>query len=143
MIKGMKETAAATTALFSAFVAPAIRMAELLHALLVGHAGPAAPLEADPIAPVAYEPRVMRYFAVDTVLSEPFATGPDRGAASSVAIPIAALAVVRAVALRHILGPSSGQRDPVCNDAILDDRFVERRERSVWRRVARVHLSVR
>src|SRR5262245_40009419 len=49
-------------------------------------------------------------------------TRPDGGAVPSVAKPIAALLVARAIASRHFLGPRSG------HPAIVGDGLVERSE---------------
>lgn len=139
---GPKDTATTTTVPVSAAVADEPPTAVLLLTLSVGDAGPAPPLEADPLAPVA-EPWVRRHVAVDAALSEPFSTGPDRGAPPSVAKPIAALAVARAVAIRHILGPRPGVRQPARLPTIEGDCLVERRKRFFGRRGARVHGFVR
>jgi hypothetical protein len=116
-------------------------MTEFLYTLVVGHAGSTASIEADTMAPAALEPRVGRYFAVDTALSEPFGARPDCGAVPAVTKPIAALAVFRTVAIRHILGPGSRREDHALDQTILGDRLVEWRER-VLMQVARPHGSL-
>jgi hypothetical protein len=128
MIKRMKDTAGTLAVPLSVRAASGIRMAPILDALLVGYAGPAASIEADPVAPTASDSRVRRRVVVDTALSVPLATALDCGAMPAVAKPIAALAVVRAVAIRYILGPRSERPYPAHNRTILDDHLVERPE---------------
>ncbi len=110
--------------------ASGIRKAALFHALLVRLAGPATPLEADPVAQVLQDVRATHRPSIDTPLSIPFATGPDGGAVPSVAKPIAALGVVRAIAIRDVLRPNFGQRGGpgvgrVPRQTVIRDRLIE------------------
>lgn len=130
--------------------AAGLRKAARLHALRVRLAGPATPLEADPVAQVPLDLMARHRPAIDTSLSVPFVAGPDGGAVPPVAKPIAALAIVRAIAIRHILRPSSGLRhlrephdEPWRWPAIVGDRLIEWSERSFWRQESRILRSRR
>jgi hypothetical protein len=68
-------------------------------ALLVGHTGPAALVNTEITA--AAPPVVF------TSLPVSFTIGPDRGAAPSVAKPIAAFVILHTTALRHVLRPGA------------------------------------
>jgi hypothetical protein len=124
---------------------PDTRVMEIVYAFGVGHAGPATPLKANSraLCGIGLIRRRCRP-AVHTSLSEPLVAGPDDGAAPSIAKPIPALVVVRAVAIRHILRPSSGQRrtrligSGGARQTIVSDRFIKRSERFPRRWVAPV-----
>jgi hypothetical protein len=127
-------TASATTAWVSGGVAHGTSRSVGVDAFRVGFAGSAAPVEADSVTVI--EKRVSlhrRWQPVDASLSLPFvAADPDRRAAPcSVAKAIAALAVVRAGTIRHILRPSSGV--PRLSVTIVGDRQIERREHLLGR----------
>jgi hypothetical protein len=88
------------------------------RALRIRHAGPATPVDAGKVgAPLV---RI-------TSLSVSQARGPDRGAATSVAKAVAALAIVCATACRHVLGP--GSRGIILRDSLVDRRALESRRR--------------
>jgi hypothetical protein len=80
--------------------------------LSLRHAGPAAPVDTGTVAAVV---------VLFTSQSVTCIAGPDRGAAPAVAKPVTALAVVRATALGHVLGPGSLR-------TLINDSFIERRE---------------
>jgi hypothetical protein len=130
------DTTTTSTAPFPARAAHGIRITGRLRTFRIRRAGAATPIEAESVAPVARAPTAGCGLTVHTVLAVPFTAGPDRCAAPSIAKPIATLGVVRAVALRHILGPSAPlhQTYPRNGQTIVGDRLVECREGALWRR---------
>jgi hypothetical protein len=80
--------------------------------LRIGYTRPATPVNA------GIEDAVVVFFTLHAI---PCVTGPEWGAAISVAKPIAALVILRASAVRHVFGPGSLR-------TIIEDGLVERRE---------------
>jgi hypothetical protein len=87
------------------------------RALRIRYAGPVTPVNTGTGAII----RTVRF----TSLSVLQGRGPDRGAAPSIAKPIAALAIVRATTLRHVLGP--GSRRIILREAPVEWRTPEPR----------------
>jgi hypothetical protein len=81
-------------------------------ALRIGYAGPATTIDTGTVEAIV---------VLFTWLAVCCATAPERGAVFSVAKPVAALAIVRATPLRHVLGPGYLR-------AIVHDELVARRE---------------
>jgi hypothetical protein len=129
--------AAAPSQLLTSAVAHDKPRAEHLHALLVRLARPATPFQADPVAPVVRAQTVGQRPAIFTALAIPFGTRRDRSAASSITKPVAALAVRRAVALRHVPRPGPRPRPLLMTGrTIVCDHLVEWSERPLLHRTA-------
>jgi hypothetical protein len=142
MLVDPEATATAMPAPFAVGAAHELRSAgvpnaECLYTFRVGKTRPATALDAEALLG---RPRTAgrRETMFITTLSVPLATRPDGGTAPSVAETVAALVVVRAIALRHVLGPGSGQRrpEPRQHETIVGNRLVELRKGALLRRRA-------
>ncbi len=101
---------------------------EFLHALLIRYAGPTAPLKADSFAAVSIMITARECPTINAVLAVPVVTAPDSRAAPAIAKPVAAFAVLRAIAIRHILRPGTPPKVGLIGRALRGDHLIEQGE---------------